>query len=50
VLNAVPERTYPTGSVVKTNCVAAPAENTMLPLVTAVRLVSPAVHQVFNHL
>jgi hypothetical protein len=33
----------PPGCVVKTNCDAAPGENTMLPLVTGVKLVSPAV-------
>ncbi|MGO9435029.1 MAG: hypothetical protein ACLP00_12170 [Terracidiphilus sp.] len=43
VANVLPEDTLPTGSVVKTSCVAAPAENTMLPLVTGVRAVSPAV-------
>jgi hypothetical protein len=31
------------GTVVYTSFAAGPAENTMLPLVTAVRLVSPAV-------
>jgi hypothetical protein len=46
-LNAVPAVPV-LGTLVYANCVAAPAEKTMLPLVTGVKVVSPAVAVAVN--